>query len=101
MSDSLIRELKGLFDISDPKNSELRTKIEDRILREDAHFLPASLTLNGFDPALDTPIELLCTVLLGSVKYVWHTTHRLPLLAIMREREFGSTKANRTQGLLG
>ena len=34
MSDILIRELKGSFDISDPKNSELRTKIEDRILGE-------------------------------------------------------------------
>ncbi|THU78513.1 hypothetical protein K435DRAFT_876542 [Dendrothele bispora CBS 962.96] len=71
--------LKRARDLSDTNPG----KTEDELVNELTEWLEAQpgdkmnplLDIAGLDPTQDTPVEILHTILLGIVKYVWHMFH--------------------------
>ncbi|KAJ7302771.1 hypothetical protein DFH08DRAFT_826366 [Mycena albidolilacea] len=67
------RELKK----SDPTldSAVVVQQLMDWVTANESMIYNPFLSLKGFDVSKDTPIEILHTILLGIVKYAWHSTH--------------------------
>ncbi|KAF7368224.1 hypothetical protein MVEN_00142300 [Mycena venus] len=67
------RELKK----ADPNldSAQIVQQLKDWVKQNESTIYNPFLSLKGFDVSQDTPIEILHTILLGIVKYAWHSTH--------------------------
>ncbi|KAJ7697762.1 hypothetical protein B0H16DRAFT_1668990 [Mycena metata] len=68
--DGLISRFKEMR--KDPPNRS-PDEIRDELVQWTVETVTASTV--GFDPTKDTPVEILHTILLGIVKYIWHIPH--------------------------
>ncbi|KAJ7021232.1 hypothetical protein C8F04DRAFT_1273994 [Mycena alexandri] len=61
----------------DPERTsdEIQEELVQWTLDNEDKLYSGFLTLDGFDPTKDTPVEILHTILLGVVKYIWHSSH--------------------------
>ncbi|KAF7316136.1 hypothetical protein MIND_00131700 [Mycena indigotica] len=63
--------------VADPERpaTNIKAELMKWVDENDEKIYSAFLRTTAFDPTRDTPIELLHTILLGAVKYVWHISH--------------------------
>ncbi|KAJ3782266.1 hypothetical protein GGU10DRAFT_275927 [Lentinula aff. detonsa] len=68
--------------------AEISARLTDWIEKEPGEKMNPLLDITGLDPSQDTPVEILHTVLLGIMKYIWYMSHtamtnkELELLAV-------------------
>ncbi|KAI0030393.1 hypothetical protein K488DRAFT_54332 [Vararia minispora EC-137] len=72
--DRLISQARSLK-ASGNSDQDVYSQLMDWVSEHYDQVFSANLRLNGFDANKDTPVELLHTILLGIVKYVWYSTH--------------------------
>ncbi|KAF7372102.1 hypothetical protein MVEN_00068900 [Mycena venus] len=77
--DDLIARFKELKhgDPTDPTRTDddIQAELVEWTLASKDKLYSGFLTMKGFDPTKDTPVEILHTILLGIVKYIWHISH--------------------------
>ncbi|KAK7448124.1 hypothetical protein VKT23_013883 [Stygiomarasmius scandens] len=74
--DNLINRFKAMK-VSDPSltANEIQENLMEWVAANSDKIYSSFLTTKGFDPAKDTPVEILHTILLGVVKYIWYYSH--------------------------
>ncbi|THU84060.1 hypothetical protein K435DRAFT_807007 [Dendrothele bispora CBS 962.96] len=74
--DEIINRYKAMRTL-DPSltRNEIQAKLLEWVAANSEKFYSAFLTTKGFDPAKDTPVEILHTILLGVLKYIWYYSH--------------------------
>ncbi|KAJ7479923.1 hypothetical protein FB451DRAFT_1172006 [Mycena latifolia] len=99
--DGLISRFKQMKQ-EEPDRSErdIQAELVQWTLDNRENIYSAFLTMKvlGFDPTKDTPVEILHTILLGIVKYIWHISHT-PWTPEQKQRYSAHLQATETDGL--
>ncbi|KAJ6563158.1 hypothetical protein B0H10DRAFT_2169224 [Mycena sp. CBHHK59/15] len=97
--DGLISRFKELKrDEPDRIDEDIQAELVQWTLDNEEKIYSSFLTMKGFDPTKDTPVEILHTILLGVVKYIWHISHT-PWTSEQKEKYSIRLQATETDGL--